>query len=561
MRKWTLLLLLLGIFCLYGKEVKAAEIVASGQCGSAATWEVDEDGLLTISGTGSTDSYDWNSPKPPWSDDSVKKVIVSDGITELGAYSFAYCYDVTEIDLPDTLLTIGEDCFWDCKSLKSISIPSNVTTVGKSLFSFCSSLETVNGLPYISRSMFCYCSSLKSIPTAKDFTTIPEHAFRSCTSLKNVTIPQSITEIGQDAFTNSTAEIKILNNDIIMNKRAFGFQTTDDNVPSDTNCEIISSAVISANPNSSAYIYAKNNGINFSCISHTPKDIPSVAPTCTSTGLTKGSKCSVCEKILTSQHVIAKTAHTPITLPAVDPTTESTGLTEGLKCKDCGIILKKQQVIPKIVIAIDCPKGFDKDANQNTSYVYYKQPVTLVTKIKNAKIVEVKWSLVNKKKDKKYITIKKKTKKYLKAKLKKSSINKTIKIKAVVKYVYNEKARGTSVNGVSACSFYTMGAAKKKVHKTVFRYIVKVNGVKSKIKFGKMKPSSIKAGSSTQCSVDASNKGGKYRWKLYSGKSNGTMSSSGRLKAYKKKKGKTLVICVYEKGYEGNKRTKSVRIK
>ena len=556
MRKWTLLLLLLGIFCLYGKEVKAAEIVASGQCGAAATWEVDEDGLLTISGTGSTDSYDWNSPKPPWSDDSVKKVIVSDGITELGAYSFAYCYDVTEIDLPDTLLTIGEDCFWNCKSLKSISIPSNVTTVGKGLFSFCESLERVEGLPYIEEQMFCYCSSLKSIPSIKNFTTIPNGAFRECTSLKNVVVPETVTSIGIDAFTNGLKKITILNDDIDIEKRGFGYRTTDNNVPSDTNCVVNSGVIIHANPNSKAYTYAKENGIQFSCINHTAQNIAGIAATCTSTGLTSGSKCSVCGEILKKQQTIEKKSHNPVVLPAKDPTTDETGLTEGLKCKDCGIILKKQQVIPKIVIEINCPNGYDNERKINTGHVYYKKPVKLIAKVKNAKNVSIKWSLVNPK-DKKYITIKKKTNKYLTAKLKKTSKKKTIKIKAVISFEYGRNTvANASVQSIKAVSM-------RKRPKKVIIYKVKSLAIEPKIKFGKINgSSSIKNGKSSYYRVSIrKNSGGKYSWKISSGGSNGNISGSGRLKAYKKKIGKTIVICVYERGASFNRKTKSIRIK
>src|SRR5699024_5637777 len=42
---------------------------------------------------------------------------------------------------------------------------------------------------------------------------------------------------------------------------------------------------------------------------HTPVTLPAVAPTCTSTGLTEGQKCAVCDEIIVAQQVIAMTAH------------------------------------------------------------------------------------------------------------------------------------------------------------------------------------------------------------------------------------------------------------
>ncbi len=42
---------------------------------------------------------------------------------------------------------------------------------------------------------------------------------------------------------------------------------------------------------------------------HIEEIIPAVAPTCTKTGLTEGVKCSVCEKILTTQTTVSATGH------------------------------------------------------------------------------------------------------------------------------------------------------------------------------------------------------------------------------------------------------------
>jgi nitrate reductase NapE component len=42
---------------------------------------------------------------------------------------------------------------------------------------------------------------------------------------------------------------------------------------------------------------------------HTPEEIPATAATCTEDGLTKGSKCSVCNKVLEEQTKIEKTGH------------------------------------------------------------------------------------------------------------------------------------------------------------------------------------------------------------------------------------------------------------
>ena len=81
---------------------------------------------------------------------------------------------------------------------------------------------------------------------------------------------------------------------------------------------------------------------------HTPETIPGKAATCTEDGLTEGSRCSVCDEILTAQNVIEATGHTPETLAEKDPTCTETGLTEGSKCSVCDEILEAQEEIPAL---------------------------------------------------------------------------------------------------------------------------------------------------------------------------------------------------------------------
>ena len=79
---------------------------------------------------------------------------------------------------------------------------------------------------------------------------------------------------------------------------------------------------------------------------HTEVTDAAVAPTCTETGLTAGSHCSVCNTVLTKQEVIPATGHTVVTDAAVAPTCTETGLTEGSHCSVCNTVLTEQKVIP-----------------------------------------------------------------------------------------------------------------------------------------------------------------------------------------------------------------------
>ena len=79
---------------------------------------------------------------------------------------------------------------------------------------------------------------------------------------------------------------------------------------------------------------------------HTVVTDEAVPPTCTSTGLTKGSHCSECNEIIVKQETIKAFGHVQDVKHAVAPTCTESGLTEGKYCTVCGEITVKQEVLP-----------------------------------------------------------------------------------------------------------------------------------------------------------------------------------------------------------------------
>ena len=79
---------------------------------------------------------------------------------------------------------------------------------------------------------------------------------------------------------------------------------------------------------------------------HTPIEVAEQPATCEEPGHTAGTKCSVCDAILSGMEEIPATGHTEVIDAAKAPTCTEPGLTEGKHCSVCHAVLVEQKVVP-----------------------------------------------------------------------------------------------------------------------------------------------------------------------------------------------------------------------
>ena len=79
---------------------------------------------------------------------------------------------------------------------------------------------------------------------------------------------------------------------------------------------------------------------------HTPVEVAEKPATCTEAGHTAGTKCSVCDAILSGMEEIPATGHTEKTVAGKPATCTETGLTDAISCSVCGTVIKAQEEIP-----------------------------------------------------------------------------------------------------------------------------------------------------------------------------------------------------------------------
>ena len=173
-------LLLAGLMILFSLSLFAD--LYSGSCGDNLTWTFkSETGVLTISGTGAIFYYE---NRTPWRDlgESIKQVVINEGVTALGHYDFIGCSNLTSVSIPETVTSLSSWSF-----------------AGTALYNNESNWE--NGVLYLGNWLICAKSSLSDSYQIKDQTRgVAAGAFNGCTDLNSVVIPESVKNIGENAF-------------------------------------------------------------------------------------------------------------------------------------------------------------------------------------------------------------------------------------------------------------------------------------------------------------------------------------------------------------------------
>ena len=140
--------------------------------------------------------------------ENMKKLIIPEGVEEIGDFAFHNCQSLVSVQLPDSLVEIGTSAFAECISLEEINLPSKVTKLWAT-FNGCSSLQDVHTqshtLKRIGPYTFCNCSSLQYFCNTFSLTEIGEYAFSGCTALGNFSLPNAPIDVGAFAFLNCTA--------------------------------------------------------------------------------------------------------------------------------------------------------------------------------------------------------------------------------------------------------------------------------------------------------------------------------------------------------------------
>lgn len=143
--------------------------------------------------------------------ETLKHVIISEGIKKLSSGAFASCDALVCVDLPSTLKEIGDSAFESCTTLCEVINTSGLVSIGDGAFEFCeylSSFEFSENLEYIGESAFYGCSRLSKAVLPSGIKTVGTGAFSSCTSLVYANLG-GLTEISDSLFEKCEVLVKV----------------------------------------------------------------------------------------------------------------------------------------------------------------------------------------------------------------------------------------------------------------------------------------------------------------------------------------------------------------
>ena len=212
---------------------------------------------------------------------SLTSITIPNSVTSIGSEAFYNCSSVTSVVIPNRVTSIEEAVFRNCSSLTSVTIPNSVTSIRSGAFSGCSSLNSVifednSNLDSIESYAFSGCSSLTSVNIPNSVTFIRYKAFNGCNGLSilnfnaincgdfttynypfadcpfmvinigdsveripayfafyknlltSISVPNSVTEIGNNAFNSCSALTSVVLGDGLSTLPANAFANCND---------------------------------------------------------------------------------------------------------------------------------------------------------------------------------------------------------------------------------------------------------------------------------------------------------------------------------------------
>lgn len=137
---------------------------------------------------------------------AIKKVVIPDGVTDIGYAAFAFCSSLSEVSVPDTVKKVSAESFHGTPWLASVQKENDFVVVGDGILISYTGEEEKPELPEdikaIGREAFSGLKKIRSAVIPAGVRYIHEYAFTDCPELTEITMGPAVEELGDFAVWN-----------------------------------------------------------------------------------------------------------------------------------------------------------------------------------------------------------------------------------------------------------------------------------------------------------------------------------------------------------------------
>ncbi|MBR3803077.1 MAG: leucine-rich repeat protein [Clostridia bacterium] len=226
---------------------------AAGKINENITWYLYEDNELCIIGEGDMANYT-SAANAPWYSrrDKINSVVISDGITNVGAYTFMDTANLTSVILADSVAKVEKNAFAQCENLNTVYIFGYDTAVANGAFAGCYDANIYchsgssshayakrNNLAYtlldsdsagftvMNGMVTAYSGTATEIVIPAGVTAIGSYAFKNIDTVVSVVLPDSVTDIYTGAFADCDSLERIIIPESVTVIASTAFDNTD----------------------------------------------------------------------------------------------------------------------------------------------------------------------------------------------------------------------------------------------------------------------------------------------------------------------------------------------